>query len=41
MASLRNTAIGLFRLAGHTNIAPALRHHSRDANRPATLLLTC
>jgi predicted transposase YbfD/YdcC len=41
MATLRNTAIGLLRLAGHTNIASALRHHARDFNRPVELLLTC
>jgi predicted transposase YbfD/YdcC len=38
MATLRNIAIGLFRLAGHTNIATALRYHSRDFNRPVELL---
>lgn len=41
MATLRNTAIGLLRLAGHTNIATARRHHARDFNRPIALLLTC
>lgn len=41
MAILRNTAIGLLRLAGHVNIAAALRHHVRDFNRPVELLLTC
>ncbi|WP_223840235.1 ISAs1 family transposase [Saccharopolyspora pogona] len=41
MASLRNIAISLFRLAGHTNIAAACRHHARDFNRPIELLLTC
>lgn len=34
MATLRNTAIGLLRLAGHNNIAAALRHHARDHHRP-------
>lgn len=38
MATLRNTAINLLRLAGHTRIASALRHHSRDANRPIDLI---
>ena len=38
MASLRNLAISLHRLAGATNIAAALRHHSRDALRPLQLL---
>ncbi len=41
MATLRNTAISVLRLAGHTNIAAALRHHGRDAKRPANFLLTC
>jgi predicted transposase YbfD/YdcC len=41
MATLRNTAISLLRLAGHTNIAAALRHHARDYNRPIELLLAC
>jgi predicted transposase YbfD/YdcC len=41
MATLRNTAIGLLRLAGHSSIAAALRHHIRDFNRPVELLLTC
>jgi len=41
MATLRNTAISLLRLAGQTSIAAALRHHSRNPRRPITLLLTC
>lgn len=41
MASLRNTAIGLLRLAGSENIAAALRHHARDPQRTVTWLLTC
>ena len=40
MACLRNTAISLLRLAGHTKIATALRHHSRSASRPVQLLLS-
>jgi predicted transposase YbfD/YdcC len=40
MASLRNLAISLLRLAGATNIAQALRHHSWDPLRPVELLLT-
>lgn len=40
MATLRNTAISILRLNGHTNIAAALRHHSRDQIRPVKLLLT-
>lgn len=38
MASLRNLAISLHRLAGATNIAAALRHHGRNATRPLELL---
>ena len=38
MASLRNLVISLHRLAGATNIASALRHHTRDASRPLQLL---
>ncbi len=41
MATLRNTALSLLRLAGQTSIAAALRHHSRDPHRPITLLLSC
>ena len=40
MATRRNTAIGLHRLAGATNIAEALRHHARQPDRPINLLLT-
>jgi predicted transposase YbfD/YdcC len=38
MATLRNLAISLHRLAGATNIAAALRHHARDTLRPLQLL---
>ena len=38
MASLRNLAISLHRLAGATNIAKALRHHGRNPLRPLHLL---
>jgi len=41
MATLRNTVLGLLRLAGHDNIAAALRHHARDHHRPIQLLLNC
>ncbi len=37
MATLRNLAISIHRLAGATNIAAALRHHARDALRPLHL----
>jgi hypothetical protein len=40
MATRRNTAISLHRLAGTTNIAASLRHHARRAERPINLLLT-
>ena len=40
MASLRNTAINLCRLNGWTNIATALRHHSRHPDRAITCTLT-
>lgn len=39
MATLRNTTISLLRLAGHTKIATALRHHGRNTSRPIDLLL--
>lgn len=41
MASLRNTAIGILRLAGWANIAQATRHHARDPERAITCALTC
>lgn len=40
MATLRNLAISLLRLAGATNIAQALRHHAWDPLRPVELILT-
>jgi predicted transposase YbfD/YdcC len=40
MATLRNTAISLLRLAGAPSIAAALRHHAARTERPITLLLT-
>jgi predicted transposase YbfD/YdcC len=40
MATLRNTAISLHRLAGATNIAEALRHHARQPDRAINLVLT-
>jgi len=33
MATLRNLAIAILKPAGHTSIAAACRHHSRDATR--------
>lgn len=38
MATLRNTVVSVFRLAGHTGVAAALRHHGRDPDRPIDLL---
>lgn len=40
MATLRNTAISLLRLAGWTRIAAGPRHHAADSRRPITLLAT-
>jgi predicted transposase YbfD/YdcC len=40
VATLRNTAISLLRLAGATNIAASLRHHATRTERPITLVLT-
>jgi hypothetical protein len=38
MASLRNLAIGALRLAGHPNLAGALRHAGQDPARPLAIL---
>ena len=38
MAGLRNLAISTLRNVGATNIAKALRHNARDAQRPLELL---
>jgi len=38
MASLRNLAVGALRLAGHPNLAAALRHTGRDPTRPLAVL---
>ena len=38
MATLRNLTISALHLAGHTNIAAALRHNARDPTRPLTVL---
>jgi len=37
MAGIRNLTISALRLAGHTNIAQALRHMARDVTRPLAL----
>jgi len=41
MASLRNLAVTVLRLAGVTNIAAALRHHARRPNRPLQTIMKC
>ncbi len=38
MASLRNLAVGALCLAGHPNLAAALRHTGRDPARPPAIL---
>ncbi|HYA50561.1 MAG TPA: transposase, partial [Streptosporangiaceae bacterium] len=40
MASLRNLAISVLRIGGHSNIAAANRHHARDPRRTINLLQT-
>jgi hypothetical protein len=39
MASLRNLAVAILRLTGHTNIAAGLRHHARNPTRPLNAIL--
>jgi hypothetical protein len=38
LASLRNLVVGALRLAGHPNLAAALRHTGRDPARPLVVL---
>lgn len=40
MAGIRNLAISLLRLTGHTNIAKALRHNARKPKRAIKLVMT-
>jgi hypothetical protein len=40
MATLRNFALAILRLAGATSIAAALRHHSRRPGRPLQALMS-
>jgi hypothetical protein len=40
MASLRNLAISILRLNGHTNIAAGLRYAARKPDRPLTMIHT-
>jgi predicted transposase YbfD/YdcC len=41
MATLRNLAITILRLSGHTSIAAALRHHARRPDRPLRTIMNC
>ena len=41
MASLRNLAITILRLAGHASIAAALRYHARRPSRPLRTIMKC
>ncbi len=41
MATLRNLAISILRLAGHASIAAALRYHARRPGRPLRTLMKC
>jgi predicted transposase YbfD/YdcC len=41
MASLRNLAIAILRLTGHTSIAAALRYHARQPARPLKTITQC
>ena len=41
MASLRNLAITILRLAGYASIAAALRHHARRPDRPLRTIMNC
>jgi predicted transposase YbfD/YdcC len=41
MASLRNLAITILRLAGHASIAAALRYHARRPARPLQTIMRC
>ena len=41
MATLRNLAITILRLAGHASIAAALRHHARRPERPLRTIMNC
>jgi hypothetical protein len=38
IATLRNLAVGALRLAGHPNLAAALRQTGRDPTRPLAIL---
>lgn len=38
MATLRNLAINILKITGHTSVAAACRHHARDATRTLSTL---
>jgi predicted transposase YbfD/YdcC len=41
MATLRNLALTILRLAGHASIATALRHQNRRPDRPLRTVMNC
>ena len=41
MATLRNLALTILRLAGHASIAAALRYHARRLDRPLQTIMNC
>jgi len=41
MATLRNLALTILRLAGYASIAAALRHHARRPDRPLRTIMNC
>ena len=41
MATLRNLALTILRLAGHASIAAALRYHARRPERPLRTIMNC
>jgi hypothetical protein len=41
MASLRNLAVAILRLTGHTSIAAARRYHARQPGRPLQTIIHC
>ena len=41
MATLRNLAVTILRLAGHASIAAALRHHTHRPDRPLRTIMNC
>jgi hypothetical protein len=41
MASLRNPAIAILRLAGHASMAAVRRYHARQPGRPLQTIMQC